>query len=247
MSNPAPARSGIPTWLRLVLIVLAVGAIIYLVRATGVTRLLPEWLEKIRNLGPVGWFVFIGLYILACVFFVPGSVLTLGAGAVFGVGLGSVLVSVGSIIGATLSFLIGRFFARDWVTKKTAANPRFAALDVAIGKEGWKIVGLLRLSPVFPFNLLNYLLGVTRVSLRDYVLASWIGMMPGTVMFVYLGSVFGTAVSGQGRQRTPAEWALYGVGLVATIAVTVWITKIAKGALGRRLDSSPAPQSSSKP
>lgn len=245
MSEAAPAKSGIPSWLRLVLIVLVVGTLIYVVRATGVTKLLPEWLEKIRNLGPVGWLVFIGLYVAACVLFVPGSVLTLGAGAVFGVGLGSMLVSAGSVIGATLSFLIGRFFARDWVTKKAAANPRFAALDAAIGKEGWKIVGLLRLSPVFPFNLLNYLLGVTRVSLRDYVLASWIGMMPGTVMYVYLGSVFGTAVSGQSRQRTPAEWALYGVGLVATIAVTVWITKIAKSALGRRLDSAPPPQSSS--
>lgn len=247
MSDTTPAKSGLPSWLRLALIILIVATLIYIVRATGVTKLLPEWLEKIRNLGPAGWLVFIGLYVAACVLFVPGSVLTLGAGAVFGVGLGSVLVSAGSVLGATASFLIGRFFARDWVTKKAAANPRFAALDAAIGKEGLKIVGLLRLSPVFPFNLLNYLLGVTRVSLRDYVLASWIGMMPGTVMFVYLGSVFGTAVSGQSRQRTPAEWALYGVGLVATIAVTIWITKIAKGALGRRLDSPASSGAISKP
>ena len=251
MTAPAseqPARPGIPGWLRAVLAVAVIGGLIYAARAAGIAELIPKWLEAIRRLGPAGWFVFVGLYILACVFFVPGSLLTLGAGAVFGVGLGSALVSVGSVCGATISFLIGRFLARDWVFRKASGNPRFAALDAAIGKEGWKIVGLLRLSPVFPFTLLNYLLGVTRVSLRDYVLASWIGMMPGTVMYVYLGSVFGTALaSGGARQRTSAEWALYAVGLVATIAVTVWITKIAKAALGRKLDAPATATPDSRP
>lgn len=243
-----PKRPGIPGWLRAVLAVAVIGGLIYAARAAGIAQLIPQWLEKIRSLGPAGWFVFVGLYIVACVFFVPGSLLTLGAGAVFGVGLGSALVSVGSVCGATISFLIGRFLARDWVFRKASGNPRFAALDAAIGKEGWKIVGLLRLSPVFPFALLNYLLGVTRVSLRDYLLASWIGMMPGTLMYVYLGSVLGTAVaSGGTRQRTSTEWALYAVGLVATIAVTVWVTKIAKRALGQKLEGSGQPAPDAKP
>ncbi|HSW50743.1 MAG TPA: VTT domain-containing protein, partial [Bryobacteraceae bacterium] len=113
-------------------------------------------------------------------------------------------------------------------------------VDNAVAAEGWKIVGLTRLSPVFPFNLLNYAFGLTRVSLRDYVVASWIGMIPGTVMYVYLGSLAGSlaelGLKEGGRARTQAEWALYAVGLVATVAVTVVITRIARRALNLRIN-----------
>ena len=196
-----------------------------------VRPLLREGLDAIARLGPWGPVLFVAIYIGATVLFLPGSVLTLGAGAVFGVGLGSVYVSIASTLGATAAFLVGRYFARGWVAKKIAGSAAFAAIDRAVAEEGWKIVGLTRLSPAFPFSLLNYAFGVTRVSLRDYVLASWIGMMPGTVMYVYVGSL---ARAAGDRTRTPGEWALYGIGLLATIGVTVFVTRLARRALAQR-------------
>lgn len=184
----------------------------------------------------IGGFLFAGLYAVACVLFLPGFILTLASGALFGVGMGTVWVSLGSTVGASLAFLIGRYGAREWVSRKIEKNATFRALDQAVGDEGWKIVGLARLSPIFPFNLLNYAFGLTRVSFREYVLASWIGMLPGTVLYVYVGSLAGelTRLSATGRVRTPAEWALYGVGLAATVAVTVLVTRRAKKALKSR-------------
>ncbi len=198
-------------------------------------ELLQQALAWVAQLGPWGPVIFVALYVVATVLFIPGSVLTLGAGAVFGVVWGSVYVSVASTLGATCAFLVGRYLARNAVARKIEGNEPFAAIDRAVANEGWKIVGLTRLSPVFPFTLLNYAFGLTRVSLRAYVLASWIGMMPGTVMYVYLGSL-AKAASGE-RIRTPGEWALYVVGLVATVAVTVFVTRIAKRALAEKITS----------
>lgn len=194
-------------------------------------------LHWIAGLGPWGPAIFIVIYVGACVLFIPGWILTLGAGILFGVVLGSVYVSIGSTAGATCAFLIGRYLARGWVTQRIEGNAKFKAIDEGVAREGWKIVGLTRLSPVFPFNLLNYAFGVTHVSLRDYVLASWIGMMPGTIMYVYIGSLAGDlATLGTGtRTRTPVEWALYAVGLLATVVVTVYVTRIAQRALEQRI------------
>jgi uncharacterized membrane protein YdjX (TVP38/TMEM64 family) len=214
-----------------ILVAVVVAAVVAALFAFDVRALLRETLAGLESLGAWGPVIFVLLYIVAAVLFVPGSALTLGAGALFGVGLGSVLVSVGATLGATAAFLVGRYLARDWVAKKIEGNAAFAAIDRAVASEGWKIVGLTRLSPAFPFTLLNYAFGLTRVSLRDYVLASWIGMMPGTVMYVYLGSL--ARAAGE-RHRTPAEWALYGVGLLATIVVTVFVTRLARAALAKR-------------
>jgi uncharacterized membrane protein YdjX (TVP38/TMEM64 family) len=203
-------------------------------------RLLPlqAWLRAALDwagqLGPWGPVLFIALYVVATVLFLPGSVLTLGAGAVFGVVWGSVYVSVASTLGATCAFLVGRHFARDAILRQTAGNERFAALDRAVAAEGWKIVGLTRLSPVFPFALLNYTFGLTQVKLGHFVLASWLGMMPGTVLYVYLGSL-AQAAAGE-RTRTTGEWTLYVVGLLATIAVTVMLTRVARRALAPRIN-----------
>ena len=165
--------------------------------------------------------------------FIPGSVLTLGAGAIFGVVWGSVYVSISSTLAATCAFLVGRYLARDAIERKIKGNKRFDAIDKAVAGEGWKIVGLTRLSPVFPFTLLNYAFGLTQVKLRDYMLASWIGMMPGTIMYVYLGSL-AQAATGE-RERTTGEWVLYGVGLLATVVVTVFVTRVAKKALAKKI------------
>jgi uncharacterized membrane protein YdjX (TVP38/TMEM64 family) len=204
-------------------------------------ELLMRALDGIAGLGVWGPFLFIAIYILACVLFLPGSVLTLGAGVLFGLFAGSVIVSIASTLGATTAFLVGRYMARDWVAKKLENHPRFKRIDDAVATEGWKIVGLTRLSPVFPFNMLNYAYGLTKVSLRDYFFASWIGMLPGTVMYVYVGSLIGDlARLGAGdRARTGAEWALYAVGLAATVAVTVYITRIARSALNKKTEALP--------
>ncbi len=198
-----------------------------------------DTLAWISGLGPLGPLIFIALYIVVCVLLLPGSIPTLGAGVVFGVVKGSVAVSIGSTLGATCAFLIGRYLARNWVSGKIAGNEKFRAIDDAVGSQGWKIVLLTRLSPVFPFNLLNYAFGLTKVSLKHYFFASWIGMIPGTIMFVYVGSLAGDlAKLGTGeRTRTTGEWILYGVGLLATIAVTVFVTHIARKALATRIPS----------
>ena len=196
-------------------------------------ELLKQAIAWVGQRGPWGPIIFIAIYIAAAVLFIPGSVLTLGGGAVFGVVWGSVYVSIGSTLGATCAFLVGRYLVRNSITRKVEGDKRFAAIDKAVAKEGWKIVGLTRLSPVLPFTLLNYAFGLTQVKLRDYILASWIGMMPGTVMGVYLGSL-AQAASGE-RTRSTGEWVLYGVGLLATVVVTVFVTRLARKALPKKL------------
>ena len=173
------------------------------------------------------------IYIIATVAFLPGSILTLAGGAIFGLFWGSIYVFFGATIGATFAFLVGRYLARGWISKKIAGNQKFAAVDNAVGKEGFKIVFLTRLSPVFPFNLLNYSLGVTGVSLKDYVLAS-VGMIPGTIMYVYFGSLgnINTICNGGSANANPvAQWTIRIIGLIATVAVTLYVTKIARKAL----------------
>jgi uncharacterized membrane protein YdjX (TVP38/TMEM64 family) len=190
-------------------------------------------LTWVDNLGSLGAITFIIIYILATVAFFPGSILTLGAGVVFGVILGSFYVFIGASIGATAAFLVGRYLARDWVAQKIEANSKFRAIDAAVGREGFKIVLLTRLSPLFPFNLLNYAYGVTGVSLKDYVLAC-VGMIPGTIMYVYIGSLAGNiATIGTSAQPTnpTLQWAIRIIGFIATVAVTLYVTKIARQAL----------------
>lgn len=228
------ASGGAIAWRRWLILLAVVGALVTVFALFDVRALLRGALDAIAKLGPWGPVLFVLIYILATVLFLPGSALTLGAGAVFGVVWGSLLVSLASTLGATAAFLVGRYLARAWVAKKIEGNASFAAIDRAVAEEGWKIVGLTRLSPVFPFALLNYAFGLTQVKLRDYVLASWIGMMPGTVMYVYLGSL---ARVGAGEKKSPAELALYGVGLLATLIVTIFVTRVARRALAKRTNT----------
>lgn len=222
-----PGRGRLIVW-ALLAVVLVVAA-----RALDAAGMLRAAVEHIAGLGVWGPVLFAPLYVAATVLFLPGWVLTLGAGAAFGLLKGIPIVSVSATLGATAAFLVGRYAARDWVAAKIAGYPQFRAVDEAVAREGWKIVGLMRLSPVFPFNLLNYAFGITRVSLRDFVLASWAGMLPGTVMYVYLGTLAGTLAGTERAGRTPAEWALYAIGLLATLTVTLYVTRIARRALAR--------------
>ena len=206
-------------------------------RGFGIQEMFRQTLAWIKDLGSVGAFAYIALYIITTVAFLPGSIVTLGGGAIFGVVLGSIYVFIGASLGAIAAFLIGRYLARDWVYKQIAGNEKFRKIDEAVSKEGFKIVFLTRLSPVFPFNLLNYALGVTGVSLRDYLLG-FLGMIPGTVMYVYLGSLAGQcALIGTKAQPTNSvvEWTMRIIGFIATVAVTVVVTRIARKALEEKV------------
>ncbi|MDZ8225229.1 TVP38/TMEM64 family protein [Nostoc sp. ChiVER01] len=199
--------------------------------------ILRDSLQWIDSLGALGAIAFIALYIIASIAFFPGSILTLGAGVIFGTVWGSLYVFIGATLGATAAFLVGRYLARGWVAGKIADNKKFAAIDQAVGREGLKIVLLTRLSPIFPFNLLNYAFGITGVSLKDYFIGS-VGMIPGTVMYVYIGSLAGNlAMIGTETQPTnpTLQWAIRILGLIATVAVTVYVTRIARKALEEEL------------
>ncbi len=185
-----------------------------------------EWTHGLGSWGPVFVACF---YIIAAVLFIPGSVLTLGAGFLFGVAVGTVTVWIGANLGACAAFIVGRTIARNWVAQKVAGNPKFAAIDEAVGKEGFKIVLLLRLSPAFPFNLLNYALGLTKVSFGKYVLANMIGMAPATLMYVYFGSAarsLADVAAGRVEQGSAGQ-VFFWFGLAATIAVAVFVTRLA--------------------
>lgn len=200
--------------------------------------MLQQTLEWLQNLGFWAPIIFIVIYIIATVFLISGAILTLGAGAIFGLLEGLIYVSLASTLGATIAFLIGRYLARGWVSKQIDQKPKFKAIDSAVAQQGWKIVGLTRLSPLFPFVFLNYAFSITKVSLRDYVLASWLGMLPGTVMYVYIGFLAKDLAS---LGTTTAEtdnlvWIIRIIGFIATVAVTIYLTRIAKQALDSQID-----------
>ncbi len=222
-------------------IVLTVVVIVVITLAgRRIAALLPQFSGYIASLGATGPVVFVFGYALACVAFVPASLLTLAAGAIFGLAKGVVLVFAGAMLGASASFLIARYVARGAVERRVTADARFAALDRAIGAQGRRVVFLLRLSPVFPFSLLNYALGLTRVTFADYVIAS-VGILPGTVMYVYYGRLAGdVAALAAAPRKGPEYYATLIVGLVATIIVTMMMTRAARSALH---DAANLPQS----
>jgi uncharacterized membrane protein YdjX (TVP38/TMEM64 family) len=195
-----------------------------------------EWTQELGVWGPVFVAAF---YVAACVLLIPGSVLTLGAGFLFKVPEGTLTVSIGSTVGACAAFLVGRTIARKWISQKVAANEKFAAIDNAVGRQGFKIVLLTRLSPVFPFVLLNYAFGLTKVSFWKYALASWIGMLPGTLMYVYFGAGLRSLadVAAGKVDAGPAGQIFFWLGLVATMAVAVFVTRLARKAIKQEVDS----------
>jgi len=191
-----------------------------------------NFLRSIQDFGSASAIVFIGVYLLLTVLLIPGTVLTLSSGAIFGVVYGSLYTFIGATLGAIAAFLIGRYFVRDWVAKKIESNSKFKAIDAAVAKEGLKIVLLTRLSPAFPFVLLNYAFGVIKVSLQDYIVGC-VGMIPGTILYVYIGSLAGNlaTIDASAPSTQAAQWTLRIVGLIATIAVTIYVTRIARNAL----------------
>lgn len=201
---------------------------------------LHRFLDWVRGCGALGMIVYGVAYIIGTVFLVPGTLLTVGSGFLYGSIIGTLIVSPASVFGATITFLLGRSFARDWISKKVNQYPKFGVIDRAIAENGFKIVLLMRLNPVFiPFAILNYALGLSRVSLRDYILASWIGMLPATTLYVYLGSsVRNVADLLQGKLPSAGLWpqVLFWGGLVAAGGLVYVLTRIARNALRAEME-----------
>ncbi len=208
----------------------AVVALIFLGRRAG--GVVPAFAEQVAQMGAWGAVAYAGAYVLGAVLLIPGSVLTLAAGAIFGLIQGTALVLASATLGAAAAFLVARYVARGYVERHIGTG-RLATVDRALGRNGFRLVFLLRLTPVVPYSLLNYSLGLTRVRFRDFLLAS-AGMLPGTVLYVYYGKVIGDVAALAGGAPVPrdlAYWVFVAVGLAATIAVTVLVTRTARRAL----------------
>jgi len=232
MSDDKQSRSGIG---RVVALIAIVIVLFLAMRFLPVQQWLRNFNDWVGQMGAAGIFIFIFVYAFATVLLAPGSVLTIGAGFAFGLWKGFLAVSAGATLGASLAFLVARFIARGKIESVSQRHEKFRKIDNAIGKQGAKLIFLLRLSPVIPFNLSNYFYGLTSVEFWPYVLASWIGMMPGTFLYVYIGAASKAAVSaaagGEAMKHGWQYWTFMGVGLAATISVTIWVTKIARDAL----------------
>ena len=239
-SDSDPAGRGTGTrWkaaLKVVVAVAALAGLWFLGRELG--GYVPRFASWVESLGIWGPLVFVGGYAAATVAFIPGSLLTLAAGAIFGLLYGTVWVFLGATLGSALAFLVARYVARGAVERRLEGREKFATIDRAVGREGFKIVALMRLSPVFPFNLLNYALGLTRVRFRDYLLASF-GMLPGTFLYVYYGKALGSlaqVAGGDRPERGVGDWVVLGLGLVATVLVTTLVTRISRRALEEEVE-----------
>jgi uncharacterized membrane protein YdjX (TVP38/TMEM64 family) len=246
-SEPGATKRAVPwKWIGLAIVIIALFTVV---------RVLPvaDWLTRfnywVAHLGIWGVLLFILVYILATVLFFPASILTIGAGFIFGVLLGTAIVSIAATVGAALAFLIARYLARNQIERRVANNLKFKRIDRAIGERGAKLVFLLRLIPLIPFNLSNYFYGLTAVKFWSYVLASWIGMLPGTLLYVYLGAAGKASLSGAAGQasgRSPWEYVLFAAGLIATVIVTVWVTRIARRELSKTDNEGVLPITSEK-
>jgi uncharacterized membrane protein YdjX (TVP38/TMEM64 family) len=226
-----------PRWLKILL-----GVIAEVVLVTLLGRLLSDqiatfaaWVDRQGRLAPL---LYIVGYVVATVLLIPGSLLTLAAGAIFGLGWGTVYAFVAATAAESAAFLLARHAVRPLVERRLRSDARFAKIDRAIARKGFRVVLLLRLSPLLPFNLLNYALGLTTVSFAD-VLLSAVGMLPGTLLYVYSGTVVGGVArlaAGVEVPHTTGYYLVLGLGLAATIAVTIVMTRIARRALEEETD-----------
>ena len=186
--------------------------------------------DRARGMGVWGPALLTLLYVPAALLLVPGSWLTVLGGFVFGWWRAAAAVSVGATLGACVSFLVGRYLTRDWVERKLAQHPRFRALDRAVAEQGFRILFLCRLSPLLPYGLLNYAFGLTRISLGRFALASWLGMLPGTIVYAYFGAAAEQFVQAEPASSTAGRVLLV-TGVAASVTLLVVLTRIATRAL----------------
>ncbi len=192
------------------------------------------WIEQT---GWMGWVWFTLLYTLSCIFFLPGSLLTVGAGVAYGFGPGTVLVSVSSMVGAVVNFATSRYLLHDRLHRKFENNARFRSLDRAIASHGWRVILLSRVSPFVPHSLVSYACGLTTISLTRFALASWVGFIPISAAYAYTGAMIGKIARAKaGIPHGIESWIFYGFGLVITVVVTVWSMQMASRALRTQVD-----------
>ncbi|XP_058208527.1 uncharacterized protein LOC131321662 [Rhododendron vialii] len=226
------------SFFKITLLILLVAAITTAFLTLPVDKILKDFLLWVKqDLGPWGPFMLAVAYIPLTILAVPASILTLGGGYLFGLPVGFVADSIGATLGAVAAFLIGKTIGRSFVTSKLKDYPQFRAVAIAIQRSGFKIVVLLRLVPLLPFNMLNYLLSVTPVPLGQYMLASWLGMMPITLALVYVGTTLKdlSDVTHGWHEFSKARWALVITGLLMSVVLLVCVTKVAKAALDKAL------------
>ncbi|KAK9833820.1 hypothetical protein WJX74_006867 [Apatococcus lobatus] len=230
----------IPKYILLGVIILAIFlAILLAINGITIGNVVSSLEHFVNKSGPLGVLAFIASYAAAAVLFLPASLFTLAAGYLFGLPAGVIIVSVAATAGATLAFLISRYLARPYLESQLRGNVKFAKIDAGIASKGARVVLLLRLSPLFPYSLLNYSLGLTRVELLPYAGASWVGMLPGTIAYVYLGTLSKEAAKeASSGIFSPVKLVLYALGAVATIWVTTIISGIASRALEDAQNSS---------
>ncbi len=215
-----------------IILILTISAIVLL----DVKTLWEMSLTQVEKLGYWGYLLFILIYNLSTLLLIPSSILTIKGGCFYGLYLGSILVFIAAILGAISAFWLGRYYCQDWVNKQFKKYPQLEKIDRAVASEGWKIVFLTRLCPLFPFNLLNYFFGITQISLKDYVIGS-LGIIPGTVMYVYIGSLI-TDISDFNSDNYTANpeiqtsiWIMRFLGLIATVAMVIYTTNIVQKTL----------------
>jgi uncharacterized membrane protein YdjX (TVP38/TMEM64 family) len=217
------------TAVRLFMAIFLLGAGVLALRVLKKSGVIEQALAWLSSLGAWAPLMFIALYILAVIFFIPASVLTLGGGFLFGMKMGSLYVFTSALLSSTICFLISRHFARDWIERKFRGNPKFIALDEATAREGWKIVVMVRLGLGFPLTPTSYGFGLTRVPLWQYVLCSFV-MIPSTMMYVYFGTLLGD-VAGLGKGGSVVPLWVKGLIILTAILVTIYVTRFTQRAL----------------
>lgn len=228
-TTPAPAAERKPfPYVKILIGILILAAIIVTFRVLPVGEWLKSFQDYVRSAGPIGYVIYALVYAVCCVLFIPATVLTIGAGAIFGVVAGSLVVVVGATLGATLAFLLARTVMRKKVESMTAGNAKFRSLDRAITREGAKIVLLIRLAPVFPFTYINYAFGLTGIKLVPYILATLVGILPGTIAFVYLSDAAVSAATGSGDR---AKTIINIVGAVIALIASIFVARVATKAI----------------
>ena len=193
-----------------------------------------SWMEQamawIEHTGPIGWVWFVILYTISCVLFLPGSILSFGAGAVYGFAGGTLLVSIASVGGALTNFLTTRYLLRGWMERRFARSRKFQALNHVASRDSWRLIILTRISPILPHSLVSGALGLSRVPFWRYIVASWIGFFPISAAYAFAGAVLGSAAKG-GIHQGPTAWMIYATEILITILVTICITRTAHKAL----------------
>jgi uncharacterized membrane protein YdjX (TVP38/TMEM64 family) len=204
--------------LKIVLAILIVVGFVLAVRLLPVATWLDQFIGYVRGVGPIGYVLYVIAYVVCCVLLIPALALTLGAGAIFGFAKGIIIVQIGATLGATAAFLLGRTVFRRYVEARIVSNPKMAAVDRAIAREGTKIMVLMRLSGFPPFTWINYALGLTAVGVVPYLLTTFFGIIPGTMAFTYAGAAGAEALTGRGNRIALIVTAIGGVLVIAYIA-----------------------------